>query len=36
MNEILEDSNNNITQKEELLDAKIEDIYNKIIPILYV
>mgnify|MGYP003685084163 CR=1 FL=1 len=33
--ELLLESKNNIKQKEELLDAKIIEIYNKIIPILY-
>lgn len=34
--ELLSESKNNIKQKEELLDAKIREIYNKIIPILYI
>lgn len=35
-NQLLDDSNNNVNQKEQLLDSKIDDIYNKIIPILYI
>ena len=34
--ELLDESKNNITQKEELLSSKIDEIYNKIIPILYI
>lgn len=34
--ELLEESLKNISQKEQLLDSKIDEIYNKIIPILYV
>lgn len=34
--EILEDIQNNINQKNDLLLAKIEDTYNKLIPILYI
>ncbi len=34
--ELISESLNNIQQKEELLDAKINEIYNKIIPILYI
>lgn len=33
--EIIEDSENNISQKKEQLNSKIDEIYNKIIPILY-
>lgn len=33
---ILNESYNKITQKEELLDLKIEEVFNKIIPILYI
>ena len=34
--ELLSESKNNIVQKEILLDAKINEVYNKIIPILYI
>jgi len=34
--ELLTESNKNIKQKEKLLDLKISEIFNKIIPILYV
>ena len=34
--ELLNESKNNIIQKEDLLDAKIDETYNKIIPILYI
>ena len=34
--ELLSESKNNITQKEQLLSAKIDEIYNNIIPILYI
>jgi hypothetical protein len=34
--ELLIESKNNIKQKEDLLDAKITEVYNKIIPILYI
>jgi hypothetical protein len=33
---LLIESKNNIKQKEDLLDAKITEVYNKIIPILYI
>jgi len=34
--ELLKESKNNIIQKEQLLDSKIDEVYNKIIPILYI
>lgn len=34
--ELLQESDNNITQKEQLLNSKIDEIYNKLIPILYI
>lgn len=34
--EVLAENSKNILQKEQLLDSKIDEIYNKIIPILYV
>ncbi|MCP4524033.1 MAG: HlyD family efflux transporter periplasmic adaptor subunit, partial [Candidatus Gracilibacteria bacterium] len=34
--QLLEESKNNITQKDQLLHSKIDEIYNNIIPILYV
>jgi hypothetical protein len=34
--ELISESLNNIQQKEALLDAKSNEIYNKIIPILYI
>jgi hypothetical protein len=33
--ELLNESNNNIKQKKELLSSKIDELYNNIIPILY-
>ena len=33
--ELLNESNNNIKQKKELLSSKIDEIYNNIIPVLY-
>ena len=34
-NELLSESNNNIVQKKKLLSSKIDELYNNIIPILY-
>lgn len=34
-NELLSESNNNILQKKKLLSSKIDELYNNIIPILY-
>ncbi|MGB2111189.1 MAG: hypothetical protein ACPHY8_05060 [Patescibacteria group bacterium] len=33
---LISESEKNISQKRELLDAKIDEIYNLLIPILYI